>query len=101
MPFGAGHGGTSGGAQMGRRDGRACQAIGVDSTEHGVLINGGAASGAGPGGPSWWFGPAKRSLPRPGGGRPRLRWTRAFDWAVSRWEPFQGPWVSVELSTCS
>ena len=51
--------------------------------------------------PSWWLSPTQRSLPRPGGGRPRLRWTRAFDWAVSRREPFQGPWVSVELSTCS
>ena len=49
------------------------------------------------GAPSWWLSPTQRSLPRPGGGRPRLRWTRAFDWAVSRREPFQGFWVSVEL----
>ena len=68
---------------------------------HGAIINNGGLPRVLVGGPSWWLGPAKRPLPRPGGGRPRLRWTRAFDWAISRREPFQGPWVSVELSTCS
>jgi hypothetical protein len=44
-------------------------------------------------------GHAQRSLPRPGGGRPRSRGTRGFDRRLSRREPFQRFWVSVELLT--